>query len=206
MCPDPKSGGSASSPSGHQSPSSESDRANRPYKGRSRPARRATCPRRDSNAHRPASRAGPSTVGVRGLASLRPGSNRLPASYEDAALPAELRRRGYQDWNRTNVLRDQNPGGMPATLLVSSTGGGSRTRNHRRLKPQRLPVAPRPFGAPPGDRTPLRGLRIRCITTMLAARGWNGAARTGDLAAQATGATHCATFRWSGMQPLIRLS
>ena len=71
-------------------------------------------------------------VGLRGHASLRPGSNRLPASYEDAALPGELRRHslGKQESNlhKRDRLLIQSQACCRVTPFPSGTGGGSRTR------------------------------------------------------------------------------
>jgi hypothetical protein len=59
-------------------------------------------------------------------------------------LPTELQRLGYQGWNRTSVLLIQSQGGMPATLLVSSAEGASRTHRPRVLSSRGLPVAVTP--------------------------------------------------------------
>ena len=152
MCLDPKSGGSASSPSGHQSPSSESDRANRPYKGRSRPARRATCPQRHSNAHCPACRAGPSTVGVRGLANQRaPGSEpgrdaSNPPGIEygrresaSCATPVWCAARGSNPAPRIkNPLHHHNA--CSAWLEWRGSNGRPRGLGHGRYPPRHLPM------------------------------------------------------------------
>jgi hypothetical protein len=88
--------------------------------------------------------------------SLRPGSNRLPASYEDAALPSELRRHwlGYQ---ASNLESSRSRAGrvcqFPYIPSVRAAGvEPARALAHQGLSLARLPVTPRPR-APPGPRT-----------------------------------------------------
>ena len=69
-------------------------------------------------------------------------------------MPAELRRRGYPGWNRTSVLLIQRHGGMPATLLVSSAEGASRTHRPRGLSSRGLPIAVTPAWCAARDLNP----------------------------------------------------
>jgi hypothetical protein len=98
----------------------------------------------------------PLPLGYEDGASLRPDSNRLPASYEDAALPGELRRHelGYQASNLETS--GSEPGGSassPISHRVRAAGvEPARACARQGLSLVRLPVTPRPR-TPPGTRT-----------------------------------------------------
>ena len=85
------------------------------------------CPRCDSNAHCSAPHADASCRWATRTWSHLPESNRLPALYERAALPDELRRLSSGSWGRTNV--DGFRGRRPA-IRRSRNGaeGADRTR------------------------------------------------------------------------------
>jgi hypothetical protein len=87
-------------------------------------------------------------------------------------LPTELQRLGYQGWNRTSVLLIQSQGGMPATLLVSSAEGASRTHRPRVLSSRGLPVAVTPALCAARDLNPDLLIKSQLHNPlMLAARG-----------------------------------
>jgi hypothetical protein len=129
--------------------------------------------------------------------SLLPDPNREPSAYKAAALPIAPRRPSLKLACARRELNPQHPGSRPGLSSSWSTSTpsclpwirttitGTRLRRpacwtKRHRVRDALPTLPR---TPPGNRTPLCGLRVRSITTMLAAQGlresrWD---RTSDL-------------------------
>jgi hypothetical protein len=95
-----------------------------------------------------------------------------------ALWPTELQRRGYQGWNRTSVLLIQSQGGMPATLLVSSAEGASRTHRPRALRSRGLPVAVTPAKCAARDLNPDPLIKSQLHNRSCSQRGLGPGCRT----------------------------
>jgi hypothetical protein len=105
----------------------------------------------------------------------RPGSSAVRRRSRSRA-----RRQSYPPWIRTRNLRVQSAALLPIELEGIEYGrrdSNAQAASFELTRSGRLPSLPR---TPPRNRTPLCGLRVRSITTMLAAREsrWD---RTSDL-------------------------
>ena len=101
-------GAPADRATGQWSPRQVLPPASRTYKVRPVTGPGGACARRDSNPQPPGPRPGASACWATSTWSLRADLNGLPAPYERAALPGELRRHGSRSWPRTTNLQDQN--------------------------------------------------------------------------------------------------